>query len=96
MATEAEAGSGKGSKKPTVRLVKNGITYVYENESYWDKEKKQPRSKRRLIGHIDPATGEIVPNRKYEPVSNTARTFVMGPTVLFDSILNSRIVVLQV
>ena len=27
-----------------------GITYVYESESYWDKEKKQPRSKRRLIG----------------------------------------------
>ncbi len=23
-----------------------GITYVYESESYWDKEKKQPRSKR--------------------------------------------------
>ena len=38
-----------------------GITYVYESESYWDKEKKQPRSRRKLIGKIDGETGEIVP-----------------------------------
>lgn len=37
------------------------VTYVYESVSYWDKEKKQPRSKRKLIGKIDPDTGEIVP-----------------------------------
>jgi chromosome segregation ATPase len=39
-------------------------TYVYESESYWDEEKKQPRSKRRLIGKVDPVTGEIVPTGK--------------------------------
>lgn len=38
-----------------------GVTYVYESESYWDKEKKQPRSKRKLIGKIDEQTGEIIP-----------------------------------
>ena len=37
------------------------VTYVYESTSFWDKDKKQPRSKRKLIGKIDPATGEIVP-----------------------------------
>lgn len=42
---------------------KTGITYVYESESYWDKEKKQPRNRRKLIGKIDPVTGEIVPTR---------------------------------
>lgn len=47
-------------------LVKNkdkrtGITYVYESESYWDKEKQQPRSRRTLIGKLDETTGEIVP-----------------------------------
>ena len=42
---------------------KSGITYVYESESYWDKEKKQPRNKRKLIGKIDEQTGEIVPTR---------------------------------
>lgn len=40
---------------------KTGVTYVYESESYWDKEKKQPRSRRKLIGRIDEETGEIVP-----------------------------------
>ena len=40
---------------------RSGITYVYESVSYWDKEKKQPRSKRTLIGRLDPTTGEIVP-----------------------------------
>ena len=44
---------------------KSGITYVYESESYWDKEKKQPRNKRKLIGKIDPETGEIIPTRNH-------------------------------
>ena len=39
-------------------------TYVYESESYWDEEKKQSRSKRRLIGKVDPVTGEIIPTGK--------------------------------
>lgn len=39
----------------------SGVTYVYESESYWDKEKKQPRSRRKLIGKIDEETGEIIP-----------------------------------
>lgn len=40
---------------------RTGITYVYESISTWDKEKKQSRSKRRLLGRLDEATGEIVP-----------------------------------
>ena len=40
------------------------ITYVYESESYWDKELKQPRSHRKLIGRIDPATGDVVPTSR--------------------------------
>lgn len=40
---------------------RSGKTYVYESESYWDKEKKQPRARRKLIGRLDEATGEIVP-----------------------------------
>ena len=38
---------------------RSGITYAYESKSYWDKEKKQSRSKRTLIGRVDPETGEI-------------------------------------
>ena len=43
---------------------RTGVTYVYESESYWDKEKKQPRSKRTLIGKLDEATGEVIPTGK--------------------------------
>ena len=81
---------------------RSGITYVYESTSYWDKEKKQPRSKRRLIGKIDPATGEIVPtdgrgkNRGKKNIDDPARRgpvpviqterLFFGATYLFDQI----------
>jgi hypothetical protein len=39
---------------------KTGITYVYESESYWDPEKKQPRNRRKLIGKLDD-DGNIIP-----------------------------------
>ena len=41
-----------------------GVTYVYDSHSYWDKDLKQPRSTRKLIGKLDPVTGEIVPTGK--------------------------------
>lgn len=48
-----------------------GITYVYESESYYDSEKRQSRSRRKLIGKIDPETGEMVPTgRKGRPSKN--------------------------
>ena len=40
---------------------RSGITYAYESISYWDKEKKQSRAKRKLIGRVDKNTNEIVP-----------------------------------
>ena len=43
---------------------RSGTTYVYESESYWDKEKKQPRSRRKLIGKLDGETGEVIPTGK--------------------------------
>ena len=39
-------------------------TYVYESISYWDAEKQQSRSKRKLLGKVDPLTGEIIPTGK--------------------------------
>lgn len=42
-------------------------TYVYESESYYDPEKKQSRSRRRVIGKIDKETGEIIPTGKRGP-----------------------------
>ena len=47
---------------------RSGITYAYESHSYWDPQKKMTRAKRKLIGRVDPETGDIIPtdgrNRK--------------------------------
>ena len=40
---------------------RSGITYAYESISFWDKDKKQSRSKRTLIGRVDNDTQQIVP-----------------------------------
>ena len=57
---------------------RSGITYAYESESYWDKEKKMPRCKRTLIGRVDPETGEIKPTdgrcRKNSPYNKAEKT----------------------
>jgi hypothetical protein len=79
---------------------KTGIKYAYENVSYWDKDKKQARSKRTLLGKVDPATREIVSTRNYTkggskgssspkrgpaPITEYRRVFY-GATYLFDQI----------
>ena len=51
------------------RTIK-GITYIYEQTSYRDEQGK-PRNKQKLIGRIDPATGEIVPTRKGKKSQST-------------------------
>lgn len=47
-------------------------TYVYESFSYYDKDKKQSRSKRRVIGKIDKETGEIIPTGRKGPKKKDA------------------------
>lgn len=79
---------------------KTGITYAYESQAYWDKEKQHSRAKRKLIGKVDPETGEIVPTRAYKkrtvdepvatkpgpvPMSSIKRSFY-GASYLFDQI----------
>ncbi|HQO63630.1 MAG TPA: hypothetical protein PK528_08455, partial [Syntrophorhabdus sp.] len=79
---------------------RSGITYAYESVSYWDKEKKQSRAKRTLVGRLDEQNGKIVPTdgrgRKKKdgqlpanpgpvPVTKTARLFY-GATYLLDAI----------
>lgn len=52
---------------------KSGVTYAYESLSYWDKEKQQSRAKRKCLGKVDPATGEIIPTRKVETSAEVKR-----------------------
>ena len=49
-------------------------TYVYESESYWVPELGQSRSRRKLLGKLDPVTGEIVPCGKRGPKKQKPET----------------------
>ena len=42
---------------------RTGITYAYETQYFWDKEKQQSRAKRVCVGKVDPTTNEIIPTR---------------------------------
>ena len=57
---------------------KTGITYIIESESYWDKEKQQPRSHRTIIGKLDPVTGEVVPTKKYNREKKPSSSGALG------------------
>jgi len=35
-------------------------TYLYEVESYWDPEKKQPKQRRKYLGKKDPESGQAI------------------------------------
>lgn len=68
---------------------RSGITYVYESKSFWDKERKQSRAKRTLIGRLDENTGEIIPtdgrckklSPSYVPPDGTAEGYQMPTTI---------------
>lgn len=63
----------------------NGVTYVYEvYENYWNKEKKRPESRRRLIGKIDPETGEIVPTSRAKKRADKNDTDIQNCRVQYE------------
>jgi hypothetical protein len=48
---------------PTIVYQTNqrtGVKYAYLSTSYWDKDKKAPRSTRKYLGRVDPETGDII------------------------------------
>lgn len=70
-------------------------TYVYESTSYWDAEKKQSRSKRKVIGKLDPVTGEIIPTGKRGRKPKDPGTQSSGVSPAQYAELQSRLVLLQ-
>ena len=84
-------------------MQKRRITYVYESVAHWDKEKRQSRAVRKLIGRLDPKTGEVLPTdgrgkrrrdmfpeeaARHAEIPNIKRRFA-GATCLFDGICRS-------
>ena len=65
---------------------RTGTVYVYEAEARWDPEKKQSRyGRRKLVGHVDPRTGEVVPNRPTRAPSPGPRREFYGACALLDA-----------
>ena len=63
---------------------KRGVKYAYESVSYWDKEKKQPRSKRKYLGKVDPETGEIITSKgKKSPAAESGQ----GQAALYEPLI---------
>lgn len=69
----------------------NGTVYVYENESFWDKQTKKTKHRRKCIGKLDNITGEVVPTRKKGDLQQaktelpaTCSMLTIGPTLLLD------------
>ena len=56
-----------------------GITYVYEQTSHYDSEKKRSVMKQVLIGKLDETTGEIVPTRKKHEITKTETIIYEAP-----------------
>ena len=63
----------------------NGSIYVYEVlDHHWDKEKKQARTKQVYVGKLDPATGKIIPKKRWLKQAFEAG---MSPPLARDSVL---------
>ncbi len=56
--------------------VKNHV-YLYQVESYWDKDKKQSRQKRTYIGKKDPETGNIIKNERTYGAWDCGHTYLL-------------------
>jgi hypothetical protein len=72
--------------------ARNGTTYVYENITSWDSEKKIRIHNRKLIGKVDPSTGDIIPTGKRglgKGEQQYAEVLCLGNTVLLNSIAES-------
>lgn len=81
------------SKMASYIYVKNpnGTTYVYQNESYWDKAEQKTKHHRKCIGKLHPETNEIIPNRKKSitsgldnPKAEHCTVLTTGPALLLD------------
>ena len=70
-----------------VKNKQNGTTYVYESTSYWDKDKKQSRSKRVCIGKLDDQ-GNIIPSKRLSDQGSFAQSTKRGPVPATESARN--------
>ena len=51
--------NAKPTKIIRVTNKKNGVTYLYEDQAFWNSEKKRGEHKRKCIGRLGPDGNEI-------------------------------------
>lgn len=61
-----------------------GKTYVYQVESYWDRDKQQSRQKRTYLGRKDPTTGKVQSTTR---TSLPRNSFSFGGTFLLKNVI---------
>jgi len=80
--------------KGTTIHRKDGKSYLFKVESYWDKEKKAPRNRQFCLGRIDEETGVLTPSNKKARTAQraavapgvTATSKVYGPYLLLSNL----------
>ena len=68
---------------------RTGTACACEAKARWDPKRKQSRyGRRRLVGHVDPGTGEVVPNRptRASAPSPASRRGSCGACALLDAV----------
>ena len=61
---------------------KNGTVYVYINEKVYDEDKRKEVYRRRCVGHVDPKSGKVLPNRA-KKLSHSYSVESIGLNLLF-------------
>jgi hypothetical protein len=70
----------------------NGVTYVYENISTWNKETKKCDTKRKCIGELNPITKEVIPTGKPGKGKGDAayaEVRCVGDSIILDKVANN-------
>jgi len=58
----------------TIHRKPSGIAYLYSVKSYWDKEKKAPRTRQVCLGRYNEETGEVAPSKKKVAKTDASKT----------------------
>ena len=64
----------------------SGKVYAYLNESVWNSTLKKCVCKRKCLGHVDPITGDIVPNKGNKKDTSAAFVYSFGLSYFLRSV----------
>ncbi|MDC7230193.1 MAG: hypothetical protein PQJ48_07770, partial [Sphaerochaetaceae bacterium] len=86
--------NAKPMKIIRVTNKKNGVTYLYEDQAFWNSEKKRGEHKRKCIGRLGPDGSEIYNDfylAREEAVKAenplVSKTTLMGQNLILDKVV---------